>query len=314
MVGIYKITNTLNNKCYIGQSIDIETRWLEHIYESKTLRHKYKIYLAIKKYGIKNFTFEILEKCSLNRKVLDERERYWIEYYNSYEEGYNMTKGGQGENSWIYDPQEIRQLWDEGKSSIEIAEILGCNRLLVKKRLRDYENYNSTLGKQRSILYILCSKEKEENKALSKIELMEKYGYDETGHFSLFRFPVEIHQYSLKGDYIASYNSIEQAAKELGVKSSCSISQAANPNDVLHKTAYGFQWRKEKKDKIPPTNTYNSRFVKCINTGEIFISIAEAARKYDISPSGIVACCKGQQKTSGTDPVTKERLKWQYLN
>lgn len=86
MIGIYKITNKLNNKCYIGQSIHIERRWAEHCFPSKTSQ----ISLAIQKYGKDNFNFEILEECTLEQ--LDEKEQFWIKYYNSITpNGYNVT-------------------------------------------------------------------------------------------------------------------------------------------------------------------------------------------------------------------------------
>lgn len=93
--GIYKITNNINGKCYIGQSIDIQRRWYEHKNPYMWETHRYKIlYLAFAKYGVENFTFQIIENCERNK--LDEREIYWIEQFNSYKKGYNMTKGGQG--------------------------------------------------------------------------------------------------------------------------------------------------------------------------------------------------------------------------
>ena len=114
MIGIYKITNTLTNECYIGQSINIESRWMQHAYEGTKGTRQNKLYKAIRQYGIENFIFEIIEQCQLNQIILDQRERYWIKQYNSYNNGYNSTLGGQGENSWIYDPNLIRQLWDQG--------------------------------------------------------------------------------------------------------------------------------------------------------------------------------------------------------
>ena len=93
--GIYKITNELNGKCYIGQSIDIYTRWRSH--RSKYVQQHYHnkaLYRAFAKYGIDNFRFEIIERCK--RTELDMREKYWIKRYDSYNNGYNMTKGGQG--------------------------------------------------------------------------------------------------------------------------------------------------------------------------------------------------------------------------
>lgn len=86
MIGIYKITNLINNKCYIGQSVHIERRWTEHCFPSKTS----KISLAIQEFGKENFNFEILEECSIQE--LDKKEAYWIQYYNSLTpNGYNVV-------------------------------------------------------------------------------------------------------------------------------------------------------------------------------------------------------------------------------
>lgn len=91
--GIYKITNQINQKCYIGQSINIESRWVHHKNYNKKYS-KYPLYLAFKKYGINNFSFEIIEECL--PEELDEKEQFYIKYYNSYKNGYNQDEGGQG--------------------------------------------------------------------------------------------------------------------------------------------------------------------------------------------------------------------------
>lgn len=94
-VGIYKITNLINNRHYIGQSIDIEERWKEHrqnAYNKSKDSYEYPLYRAIRKYGLENFNFSIIEEC--RRDELNEKEIYYIEYYNSYYEGYNQTLGG----------------------------------------------------------------------------------------------------------------------------------------------------------------------------------------------------------------------------
>ena len=96
--GIYKITNKVNGKCYIGQSINIETRWHHHKYFQKTISH-YPLYRAIAKYGIDNFQLEIIEKCS--KQELDSKEIYYIKYYDSYKNGYNQTLGGGGSSGCI---------------------------------------------------------------------------------------------------------------------------------------------------------------------------------------------------------------------
>lgn len=96
MIGIYCFTNKINNKKYIGQSRDIENRIKNHhkIEYNNPSNGCYntKFYQALRKYGFDNFTIEILEECPIEK--LNEREIYWIEYYNSYKEGYNSTLGG----------------------------------------------------------------------------------------------------------------------------------------------------------------------------------------------------------------------------
>ncbi len=95
--GIYKITNLINNKVYIGCSKDIEHRWTAHKSESKleyNPPYNYSVHRAFRKYGINNFSFEIIELVSEDK--LFDREKYWIQYYNSYNTGYNETQGGDG--------------------------------------------------------------------------------------------------------------------------------------------------------------------------------------------------------------------------
>jgi hypothetical protein len=95
VVGIYKITNLVNGKVYIGQSINIEKRWKTHKKDAlwkDGLNYEYPLYRAIRKYGIKNFSFEIIEECAIDE--LNEREIFYIAKYDSYENGYNQTRGG----------------------------------------------------------------------------------------------------------------------------------------------------------------------------------------------------------------------------
>lgn len=91
-IGIYKIENKLSHKCYIGQSTNIEKRWKEHkraalYYDCQTYIHR-----AIKKYGIKNFDFQIVELC--NKEDLNKKEEYWIKQLDTFNNGYNCTTGG----------------------------------------------------------------------------------------------------------------------------------------------------------------------------------------------------------------------------
>ena len=88
--GIYKIENKQTNEKYIGQSIHIQQRFKEHIKGNK--KPLSNIDRNIQKYGKDNFLFEIIEECS--QEKLNEREIYWIAYFDSFRNGYNNTPGG----------------------------------------------------------------------------------------------------------------------------------------------------------------------------------------------------------------------------
>lgn len=93
---IYKIYNDINDKLYIGQTVQsLLCRWQQHIRDSKKLDTHF--YRAVRKYGIEHFMIEAIETNTPVEK-LDEREIYWIKYYDSYLNGYNSTPGGHDGN------------------------------------------------------------------------------------------------------------------------------------------------------------------------------------------------------------------------
>lgn len=122
MIGIYKITNQVNGKIYIGQSIDISRRWRQHrnasCYDSDI-----PLYKAIKKYGIDNFTFEVIEECDMS--LLNERELYWINFYDSYKQGYNATLEGTiyGHEMKLSDDDIDNIIFDLKESSLTQKEL-----------------------------------------------------------------------------------------------------------------------------------------------------------------------------------------------
>ena len=94
MFSVYKITNLINNKCYIGSSIDVERRWKEHINCSKRkndLKYNYPLYAAFRKYGINNFNFEVIKDDFESIEEMQEYEKEAILNFNSYLNGYNQT-------------------------------------------------------------------------------------------------------------------------------------------------------------------------------------------------------------------------------
>lgn len=107
---IYKITNIINNKIYIGQtSKTIQERFAVHISKAKQKINRY-LYDAMNCYGYENFIIEEIEECSNDK--LNEREVYWIKFYQSNlkENGYNMTSGGGGGDTWTNNPHKEETL------------------------------------------------------------------------------------------------------------------------------------------------------------------------------------------------------------
>lgn len=96
---IYKITNTINNKVYIGQSVlTLNERINSYIKEVKYSSKNRPIIAAMRKYGFHNFIFSILEKGIVDKNILDKKERYYIQKYKALcsEKGYNIELGGNG--------------------------------------------------------------------------------------------------------------------------------------------------------------------------------------------------------------------------
>lgn len=94
-IGIYKIQNLLDGTVYIGQSKTISKRWQQHkktAFNKEDHSYDLPLYRAIRKYGLDNFSFKIIENCLCEE--LNDKQIYWIKYYNSFFNGYNMTLGG----------------------------------------------------------------------------------------------------------------------------------------------------------------------------------------------------------------------------
>lgn len=94
VIGIYKITNLVTKQSYIGQSVDIASRWKQHIKCGLGIdaSHTNMLYNSMQKYGVWNFAFELIEQCS--KEQLNEREKFYISLYQTDKFGYNMTQGG----------------------------------------------------------------------------------------------------------------------------------------------------------------------------------------------------------------------------
>lgn len=121
---IYKITNEVNNKVYIGKTLSsIDKRFKQHKEDSQKENEEIRpLYRAMKKYGVEKFHIEKVEECPL--ELLSEREKYWINYFSSYTNGYNATLGGEGKQ--LYDYDKIVKEFLSGKLIYELANEFNC--------------------------------------------------------------------------------------------------------------------------------------------------------------------------------------------
>ena len=112
---IYKATNKINGKVYIGQTCrTLKVRRAEHLTDGKCLKYNTYFYKAINKYGGDSFVFEEIDKAD-TKEELNEKEIYWISFYDTFKNGYNSTVGGDGNSVWNEDSieQAIRKLMDD---------------------------------------------------------------------------------------------------------------------------------------------------------------------------------------------------------
>ena len=198
MVGIYQIKNKLNGKIYIGQSVNIKRRWKDHRnrpFNKKAKQYDSYLYKAIRKEGIDNFEFLILEECS--KELLDEKEKEWISKTKSNDNkfGYNMTDGGDSAcNKYtkldISIVKKIRSdLSDENLSQTEISKKYNVSQVAISNinvglfwhdpninypiRDRKKHNFCKICGKEiyrTSTLCVNCAKNASRDKYASQID------------------------------------------------------------------------------------------------------------------------------------------------
>lgn len=133
MTIIYLIKNIINNKYYVGKtSFTIESRFNQHIVDSKKYKDR-PLYRAFAKYGIHNFIISEIEQVSESEE--NDREIFWIKYYNSYgKTGYNATIGGEGKR--IYDHDEVIKTFHNVKLTRIVANIFNMSNDQVRKILK----------------------------------------------------------------------------------------------------------------------------------------------------------------------------------
>lgn len=177
---IYIIRNRVNNKVYVGQTkVSIKLRFQNHL---SAARHgkDYVIGKAIRKYGEENFYVELLEECLASE--LNDREKYWIKFYNSANNkfGYNMSIGGcVNRKPTQIDKDLVLRLFKEGNSSSSIAKIIhtspyNISNILKENNIKyglDLQRVNKTTESMVIDLY---------NKGYSSIQISHNLGINKS--------------------------------------------------------------------------------------------------------------------------------------
>lgn len=227
MVGIYKITNP-KGKVYIGQSIDIDKRFYQYGKKRKECIG-IKILNSLIKYGIENHSFHVLEECEIN--VLDQKEIYWINYYNSIEKGLNIELGGNGGPRSKETKEKIRKN-SIGKNSRKIKQY-NLNNQYIK-------TWNSIVEAERvygtGIKGVLSKKKFTAGGFIWRYEnevLPSNYKIPE------HKNKKPIIQCDLEGNIIKEWGSTMEVQNTLGYPNS-NISSVARGKQ---KTAYGYKWK-----------------------------------------------------------------------
>jgi group I intron endonuclease len=176
---IYKITNKINKKIYIGCTVKtLETRYYEHLYRCFKNDYKSKLYNSIKKYGEENFTIELIEECDVS--IIYEIEKKYIEKYDSFKNGLNNTLGGEGCLGYVHSDEvraKISNKIKEGKShrGKTYIEIYGKNCENQKEKRKDSvkKHWDKLTNEERS-KRIEKIKESKRNKSIYSLDLIKE--------------------------------------------------------------------------------------------------------------------------------------------
>lgn len=215
---IYVITNDINNKQYVGQTIiPLEKRFQRHILDAKrnvpgTIHHFQR---AIQKYGEEHFFIQVLEECP--DENLNEKEKYWINKLDTYNNGYNSTLGGDGTCSYDYD--FLVQEFLKYHNISETARAIGCDRHTIQRALQ--------ARKIKSPISGFYGKEKLSNKIAK---------YDKQGNIIQIYLSQRDAAKSLFEDNIITLSWTKE--RERGVAGH--LGRAAKG---IRKTAYGYIWK-----------------------------------------------------------------------
>ena len=309
--GIYKITNKINGKCYIGQSNDIHRRWKQELAPNAKLNPH--LARAFEKYGIDNFEFEIIEEC--RREQLNEREQFYIEIYHSIDPklGYNKTEGGDGnlgrhfimseeQKEKIRKANTGRKYTDDKLVNVRYASQHKIDPNQIVIYCYETNKYYLSIGKAAKELNI-C-KDSIRHVISGKIKRTNNYRFCKiTDNINDFISKCEQEDIILKEKQEYEYKrSLLSKSEKLRI---ANLGKHYSDEVNKKKGRPGRKLSEETKNKIRQSaskNLYNNEHKKkviCIETGIVYDCINECARQLNIDKCCISRVCNGKSKKAG---------------
>ena len=222
MAYIYKVTNKVNGKIYIGKTIrSIRARWNAHVSSSfrpDCKEYEFKFHRAIRKYGTDAFKIEIIDDVE-DANEANLREQHWISFYDSIKNGYNTTYGGEG--------------------SVRYSDefILSCLKSGIK-----YEDLSKKYGMSRNTL---MTRSKTLTTEEERVERKRRNLIKANG--------TPVYQYDLNGKYVGFFYSVQDARRKTGINHIDAVARG------VRRQSGGYQWSYEKADRMSP---YKSNHAK----------------------------------------------------
>lgn len=246
--GVYKIINLINDKCYVGGSVNLHKRKLKHLLDLKKNRHHNEhLQRSYNKYGRNNFKFEIIETCNSNWNEIEILENKYIKLLNP---EYNLIKKAFGINCAEITRRKLSETHKkiQANKSKELRSsyfkynykpVIGYN--LITKEIINFENITKAseyINCHHNAIRSCLNNNNKQRKGFIFTDNINNFKVIKISSFN----PVE--QYDLNNNFIKLHSSIIEAAKYIN-KSPCGIHDCLNPNSI-QKTCGGFKWKEYK--------------------------------------------------------------------
>ena len=296
---IYLISNDINPKeLYVGQTLTTpQVRWSGHLRQVKSHSYSDKLHNKMSYYGVEHFKLEVLEICSCTSKEdlikkLDDREIHYINLFDSYRHGLNMTRGGRT-NSVDHARRSVVQYDLYGDKLAEFDSVDDLKQHLNKECVSSI--YSCCYGE---IKYAYGFIWRYKGDDLNKYPLPSAREIQES--YTRLKSLGKIKQYSTLGDLINTFNTIKEAVQATSIGRHQIMGSCSGKNV----TGGGFVWRFEADNFDTFKNTRGKhkvvyQYSKDLQLINIYSSTREASRITGVAYSSIGNVCRGEQLTAG---------------